>query len=126
MNKMLVMTVVGAGLTLFGPNQTARADHNCGYGGGYAYAAPSYSYSVPSYSYAPRYQSAYVQPSYGYGYGNGLNISFGRSYSGGHGGYYGGHGGHYGGHSAHFGGHYGGHSGGHGGGHSGGHGGGHH
>ena len=72
MKKFLVMTAVAAGLVMFGANQTAQADHQCGSGGGYVYAAPVYSYSVPQYSYAPVYRSAYVQPSYGYGggYGN--------------------------------------------------------
>ena len=69
MNKILVMAVVATGLVMFGANQTAQADHRCGYGGGYAYAAPVHSYAAPRYSYAPVYRSAYVQPSYGYGGG---------------------------------------------------------
>jgi hypothetical protein len=101
MKKFLVVAAVATGFAILGANQPAQADHQCGNGGGYAYAAPVYSYAVPQYSYAPVYRSVYVQPSYGYGigynsgYGGGLSIGFGRSYYGGHGGHYGG--GHHGG-----------------------------
>ena len=104
-------------LAMFGLSQTAEADHNCGYGGGYY--GGGYGYGVPAYSYAPVYRSAYVQPSYG------ISIGFGQSYYGGNRGYYGGNRGYYGGYGGHRGG-YGGHGGhGHYGGH-GGHYGGHH
>ena len=109
MNKILMIAVVVPALAMFGSNSTASAQ-SCGYGG--------YAYGAPAYSYAPSYQSAYFQPSYGYGR---IGVGFEQSYYGGHGGHYGGYGGNYSGYGGHYSGHRG-YSGGHVG-HYGGHGG---
>lgn len=75
MRKILMLAVCGAGLLLFGSENTAKAQ--CGYGGysyGGVYAGPAYG----GYGYAPGYT---------YGYGPAV---YSYPNFGGYGGYYGG------------------------------------
>jgi hypothetical protein len=79
MRKILMLAVCGAGLLLFGSENTAKADHNCygNYGYGGVYAGPVYG----GYGYAPGYTYGYSPAVYSYPYFGGY---------GGYGGYYGG------------------------------------
>ena len=116
MNRILLVTFLGVGFALMGSDEIAEAGHGCGYGGfsygapvysyppAYAYAPSSYGYVTPAFSYAPTYQSAYVQPSLGYG--SSISIGFGHGHSVCHGGHWSGHGSHFSDH--HLGGHHGG------------------
>ena len=75
MRKLIMLALLGGGLTLAGTTD-AEANHRYrSYGGGYGRPSYGYSYYSPRYSspryygsyYSPRYYGSYYSPRYGYG-----------------------------------------------------------
>ncbi len=88
MKRLLLITLVVGGATLFGSPDAVHAGYGCRNGGGYRYSTPGYSYYAPSTVYVtPRYNSGfgygYSRPSYGY-YSPAISVGINRGYHSSH------------------------------------------